>query len=107
MADTEREAFYRQARCDYEILLLLNREGAATCQRLHYLQMSTEKLSKDYQSDPASNQRPASFPQGVSPVCADRGEPARVAPALSDEPRLVSRRSPQPASAPEEDHGED
>lgn len=40
------------------MLLLLNSQSAATCHRLHYLQMSTEKLAKGFQSDPTTNSRP-------------------------------------------------
>lgn len=58
MAGSWSQAFYRQARSDYEMYLLLNREGAPACHRLHYLQMCTEKLAKSYQSDPRTNSRP-------------------------------------------------
>jgi hypothetical protein len=40
------EAFFAQARSDYEIFLFL--DGQAACHRLHYLQMCTEKLGKAY-----------------------------------------------------------
>jgi hypothetical protein len=58
MASSWREAFYLQARSDYDLLLLLNEQGAPLCHRLHYLQMATEKLAKGFQSDPATNNRP-------------------------------------------------
>jgi hypothetical protein len=40
------QLFLSQARSDYDIFLFLGRRDA--CHRLHYLQMSTEKLAKVY-----------------------------------------------------------
>ncbi len=44
--DRRQEVFLRQARSDHEIFLFL--EGRESCHRLHYLQMSTEKLAKAF-----------------------------------------------------------
>jgi hypothetical protein len=40
--------WWEQARSDHAVLLLLRRQGAASCHLLHYLQMVTEKLGKAY-----------------------------------------------------------
>lgn len=40
------EAYLEQARSDYEMYLKLNDPAIEDCHRLHYLQMTTEKLSK-------------------------------------------------------------
>ncbi|MBI1346450.1 hypothetical protein GC163_09180 [bacterium] len=40
--------WWRQAQSDFEIFERLRSQGAAECHLLHYLQMSTEKLSKAY-----------------------------------------------------------
>lgn len=51
---TWREAFFEQARSDNMVRRLLNRNRAADAHQLHYLQMTAEKLSKGYLSDPTS-----------------------------------------------------
>jgi hypothetical protein len=43
-----RTAYLEQAKSDYAMLLKLNREEAPLCHRLHYLQMTTEKLAKGF-----------------------------------------------------------
>jgi hypothetical protein len=42
------ELWWEQASSDYEVLVLLRRNGVAHCHQLHYLQMVTEKLAKAY-----------------------------------------------------------
>jgi hypothetical protein len=47
VAENWRTAYLRQSRSDYEIFkTLLSVPNTPLCQRLHYLQMATEKLSK-------------------------------------------------------------
>lgn len=60
MASDWRSAFFLQARSDYDLLRRLMREETPLCQRLHYLQMVTEKLSKGFRT-PAG-----SLPQDVT-----------------------------------------
>ncbi len=43
-----RTAYLTQAKSDYAILLKLIREEAPLCHRLHYLQMTTEKMAKGF-----------------------------------------------------------
>lgn len=40
------EAYLEQARCDWATYELIEHNSGAPCQRLHYLQMTTEKLGK-------------------------------------------------------------
>ena len=47
MNDYQR-CWWEQARSDHAVLVLLRRRNAASCHQLHYLQMTTEKLSKAY-----------------------------------------------------------
>ena len=61
---TWRAAFLRQARADDEVRRLLNREGAARCHQLHYLQMCTEKLAKAHHAN-ASGDEPPPMIHGV------------------------------------------
>jgi len=42
------EQWWRQARSDHAVLVLLRRQGAAPCHQLHYLQMVAEKIGKAY-----------------------------------------------------------
>lgn len=42
------ETWWRQARSDLLVLQLLRRNGCEPCHQLHYLQMTTEKLTKAY-----------------------------------------------------------
>lgn len=42
------ELWWKQARSDHAVLVLLRRQGAAPCHQLHYLQMVTEKLGRAY-----------------------------------------------------------
>ncbi len=42
------QLWWEQARADHSVLLLLRRDGSASCHQLHYLQMVTEKLGKAY-----------------------------------------------------------
>ena len=58
MAQDWRAAYFRQARSDYETLHLLEEASASFCQRLHYLQMATEKLAKGFATAPGGPQRP-------------------------------------------------
>ena len=43
-----RTAYLTQAKSDYDMLLKLIREEAPLCHRLHYLQMTTEKMAKGF-----------------------------------------------------------
>lgn len=52
------EAYFEQARSDHEIFMKLNDPSVEDCHRLHYLQMTTEKLSKALMSN-FSNQNTA------------------------------------------------
>ena len=45
---SEQILWWKPARSDFELFEQLRRYGAAECHLLHYLQMSTEKLSKSY-----------------------------------------------------------
>lgn len=58
MAQDWRTAYFCQARSDYETLQLLEEAGAPFCQRLHYLQMATEKLAKGFATAPGGPQQP-------------------------------------------------
>ncbi|GAF97798.1 unnamed protein product, partial [marine sediment metagenome] len=40
------EAYLEQARSDWQMHDVVRQSSAATCHRLHYLQMTTEKLGK-------------------------------------------------------------
>ena len=51
-------AFFRQARSDYDTFQLLEQSRASFCQRLHYLQMTTEKLAKGFATAPGGPQPP-------------------------------------------------
>ena len=42
------DLWWRQAQSDHRLFVQLRRNGAHKCHLLHYLQMSTEKLSKAY-----------------------------------------------------------
>lgn len=42
------ELWWRQAKSDHEVLIIVRRNGIAQCHTLHYLQMVTEKLAKAY-----------------------------------------------------------
>ena len=42
------DLWWQQASSDHSVLMLLLREGAAVCHKLHYLQMATEKIAKAY-----------------------------------------------------------
>ncbi len=42
------ELWWQQAKSDHEAFTLLRRQGIAQCHLLHYLQMTTEKLTKAY-----------------------------------------------------------
>lgn len=46
--NTYQQVWWQQAKSDYDTFVLLRREGVAQCHMLHYLQMSTEKMSKAY-----------------------------------------------------------
>lgn len=41
-----RSSYLTQAKADYAIFRLLEKENSPLCHRLHYLQMTTEKLAK-------------------------------------------------------------
>lgn len=54
-----RKAFFRQALSDYEVFERIRRdEHIPLCHKLHYLQMTTEKLAKGFLTDPLSNTPP-------------------------------------------------
>lgn len=53
-----REAYMAQARSDYAVLMRLKASGVEYCHQLHYLQMTTEKLSKAMQT-PVGAREPA------------------------------------------------
>jgi hypothetical protein len=42
------ELWWKQAKSDYDLFIRLRRMGVEQCHLLHYLQMTTEKLSKAY-----------------------------------------------------------
>lgn len=42
------ELWWRQARSDHDMFVLMRSHGAPHCQSLHYLQMVTEKIAKAY-----------------------------------------------------------
>jgi hypothetical protein len=48
---TWRNAFIEQARHDYAVYRMLNQQGAVVSDQLHYIQMSSEKLSRGYLAD--------------------------------------------------------
>lgn len=49
MAKNWRSAYFKQAKSDYQILLLLlDQTNVPLCQVLHYLQMTTEKMAKGF-----------------------------------------------------------
>lgn len=58
MAQDWQTAYFRQARSDYDTFLLLEASGAAFCQRLHFLQMTAEKLAKGFASTPGGPPQP-------------------------------------------------
>ena len=58
MAQDWQTAYFRQAQADYDTFLLLEKSGAAFCQRLHFLQMTTEKLAKGFASAPGGPPQP-------------------------------------------------
>lgn len=56
---TWRKAYFTQAQNDYNLFLeFKKRSDIAMCQKLHYLQMSTEKLAKAFLSPPSGEQPP-------------------------------------------------
>lgn len=57
-SETWRSAFFKQAKSDYHIFRVLNREGYPRCHQLHYLQMTTEKLAKGFFCAPESCRPP-------------------------------------------------
>ena len=67
-----RTAYLEQAKSDYAMLLKLNRDEAPLCHRLHYLQMTTEKMAKGFLTRP----RRITFMEGrmmrLSGSCAPR-----------------------------------
>ena len=77
--------WWEQARSDYAVLLILQREPAGPCHQLHYLQMTTEKLAKAYLwrdgRPPLSH---ASFVRFLQALVTSRSnaDAARIAPAL-------------------------
>lgn len=49
MANDWRGAYFQQAKSDYSLLLLIKEiNDVPLCQKLHYLQMTTEKMSKGF-----------------------------------------------------------
>ncbi len=58
MAQDWQAAYFRQARSDYDTFQLLETSSAAFCQRLHYLQMTAEKLAKGFATSPGGPQQP-------------------------------------------------
>ncbi|MGI4789562.1 MAG: hypothetical protein ACRYFS_12005 [Janthinobacterium lividum] len=53
-----RTAYLEQAKSDYAMLLKLIREEAPQCHRLHYLQMTTEKMAKGFLTQPGGVRYP-------------------------------------------------
>ncbi len=49
-----RKAYLKQAESDYAVFILLNTGNRALCHKLHYLQMTTEKLAKSFMSTETS-----------------------------------------------------
>ena len=72
-----RTAYLRQARADYAMfrLLLQSGEEIALCQKLHYLQMTTEKLAKGFLTPPNGPQYPKTHDAFVRFVRIARGRP--------------------------------
>ncbi len=51
MADDWRSAYFEQAKSDYQIFLkFIDLKDVPLCQKLHYLQMMTEKMAKGFQT---------------------------------------------------------
>ena len=53
MAKDWRTAYFLQAKCDYDIFCQMDVD-TPLCQRLHYLQMTTEKLAKGFKTKPGA-----------------------------------------------------
>lgn len=54
-----RTAYFQQAKSDYDMLLrLLKEDDIPSCQILHYLQMTTEKLAKGFLIAPGGSRYP-------------------------------------------------
>jgi hypothetical protein len=47
-----RQAYFCQARSDYDVFRTLNDQRQPLCHKLHYLQMASEKLAKGFLCDP-------------------------------------------------------
>jgi hypothetical protein len=62
---TWREAFISQARHDFATYLGLTRRNACMADRLHFLQMATEKLARGYLAAPASPAPPTLTHTGI------------------------------------------
>ena len=53
MATDWRSAYFEQAKADYRLFLkIAKQEDVPLCQKLHYLQMTTEKMSKGFLTQP-------------------------------------------------------
>lgn len=69
-----RTAYLRQAQADHAMLLkLLNDEEVPLCQKLHYLQMTTEKLAKGFLTPPGGARYPNTHNAFAQFVAVARG----------------------------------
>ncbi len=71
-----RSAYLTQARSDFQMFRLLEREGAPLSHCLHYLQMATEKLSKGLKLKPGEAPRETVQEAFVSFLKAAQGMPS-------------------------------
>jgi hypothetical protein len=55
---TWRGAYFEQAWSDFNVYLDLNARNAVLCHKLHYLQMTTEKLAKGFQCPTSGDPHP-------------------------------------------------
>ena len=59
MATDWRSAYFTQAEADYRLFRkLAKQDDVPLCQKLHYLQMTTEKMSKGFSTQPNSGKYP-------------------------------------------------
>lgn len=73
--------WWKQARSDFDLFIVLRRRGASECHLLHYLQMATEKLSKAYlwRSGNPPPRVHTGFVRFIKALLSRRGELDRIA----------------------------
>jgi hypothetical protein len=78
------ELWWKQARSDLDLFIMLRRAGVHECHVLHYLQMATEKLSKAYlwRSGHAPPRTHTGFVRFLRALLGRRGELDRIAGVL-------------------------